>query len=76
MQMIAQEKKIAAKVMWYFPLKSRLQLFFMSKHTVEHMRWHAIECPKDEFIRHPSDSPAWKHLDNLYPEFAFEIQNV
>ncbi|KAM1689796.1 hypothetical protein ACFX1Q_031475 [Malus domestica] len=69
-------KKIAAKVMWYFPLKPRLQRFFMSKHTAEHMRWHAVECPKDEFMRHPSDSPAWKHLDNLYPDFASEIRNV
>ncbi|CAN6679978.1 unnamed protein product [Malus baccata var. baccata] len=69
-------KKIAAKVMWYFPLKPRLQRFFMSKHTAEHMRWHAIQCPKDEFMRHPSDSPAWKHLDNLYPDFASEIRNV
>ncbi|CAN6569387.1 unnamed protein product [Malus baccata var. baccata] len=69
-------KKIAAKVMRYFPLKPRLQRFFMSKHTAEHMRWHAIECPKDEFMRHPSDSPAWKHLDNLYPDFASKIRNV
>ncbi|CAN6589066.1 unnamed protein product [Malus baccata var. baccata] len=69
-------KKIVAKVMWYFPLKPRLQRFFMSKHTAEHMRWHAIECPKDEFMRHPSDFPAWKHLDNLYPDFASEIRNV
>ncbi|CAN6576369.1 unnamed protein product [Malus baccata var. baccata] len=69
-------KKIAAKVMWYFPLKPRLQRFFMSKHTAEHMRWHAIECPKDEFMRHPSDYPTWKHLDNLYPDFTSEIRNV
>ncbi|CAN6712576.1 unnamed protein product [Malus baccata var. baccata] len=48
----------------------------VAKHTAEHMRWHAIECPKDEFMRHPSDSPAWKHLDNLYPDFASEIRNV
>ena len=27
-------------------------------------------------MRHPSDSPAWKHLDNLYPEFGSEIRNV
>ncbi|CAN6556468.1 unnamed protein product [Malus baccata var. baccata] len=45
-------------------------------HMAEHMRWHAIECPKDEFMRHPLDSPAWKHLDNLYPDFALEIRNV
>ncbi|CAN6561755.1 unnamed protein product [Malus baccata var. baccata] len=45
-------------------------------HTAEHMKWHAIECPKDEFMRHPSDSPALKHLDNLYPDFTSEIRNV
>ncbi|CAN6577294.1 unnamed protein product [Malus baccata var. baccata] len=49
---------------------------YMSKHTAEHMRWHATECPKDGFMRHPSDSPAWKHLDNLYPEFGSEIRNI
>ncbi|XP_050125656.1 uncharacterized protein LOC126602863 [Malus sylvestris] len=69
-------KKIATKVMWYFPLKPRLQRLYMSKHTAEHMRWHATECPKDGFMRHPSYSPAWKHLDNLYPEFGSEIRNV
>ncbi|CAN6541280.1 unnamed protein product [Malus baccata var. baccata] len=47
-----------------------------AKHTAEHMKWHATECPKDEFMRHPSDSPSWKHLDNLYLDFALEIQNV
>ncbi|XP_048444073.1 uncharacterized protein LOC125479085 [Pyrus x bretschneideri] len=72
----SSRKKVTAKVMWYFPLKPRLQRFFMSKHMAEHMRWHATECPKDEFMRHPSDSPAWKHLDNLYPDFASEIRNV
>ncbi|XP_068319542.1 uncharacterized protein [Pyrus communis] len=72
----SSREKVAAKVMWYFPLKPRLQRFFMSKHMAEHMRWHATECPKDEFMRHPSDSPAWKHLDNLYPDFASEIRNV
>ncbi|MBT0984635.1 hypothetical protein KJ032_26775, partial [Salmonella enterica subsp. enterica serovar Typhimurium] len=27
-------------------------------------------------MRHPSNSPAWKHLDNLYLDFASEIRNV
>ena len=27
-------------------------------------------------MRHPSDSPAWKHLDSLYLDFASEIRNV
>lgn len=48
----------------------------MSKHTAIHMRWHATKCPKDGFMRHPSDSPVWKHLDLIYPEFGVEIHNV
>jgi hypothetical protein len=27
-------------------------------------------------MRHPMDSRAWKHLDNLYPEFASDVHNV
>ncbi|CAN6697412.1 unnamed protein product [Malus baccata var. baccata] len=45
-------------------------------HMAEYIRWHATECLKDEFMRHPLDSPAWKHLDNLYLDFASEIQNA
>ncbi|XP_020249260.1 uncharacterized protein LOC109826651 [Asparagus officinalis] len=69
-------KKVSAKILRYFPLTPRLKRLYMSKHTAEYMRWHATECPKDGFMRHPSDSPAWKHLDSLYPNFAFEIRNV
>ena len=48
----------------------------MSKHTAEHMRWYATECPNDGYMRHPSYSPTWKHLDALYPDFGIEIRNV
>lgn len=69
-------KQVSAKVLRYFPLKPRLQRLYMSKYTAIHMRWHATECPKDGFMRHPSDSPAWKHLDLQYPEFGAEVRNV
>ena len=36
-----KRKKIPAKVLRYFPLKSRLQRMFMSSKIAEHMRWHA-----------------------------------
>ncbi|XP_024200193.1 uncharacterized protein LOC112203452 [Rosa chinensis] len=67
---------VSAKVLRYFPLTPRLQRLYMSKHTALDMRWHATECPKDGFMRHPSDSPAWKQLDLLYPEFGSESRNV
>ena len=68
--------KVSAKILRYFPLTPRLKRLYMSKHTAEHMRWHVTECPKDGYMRHPSDSPAWKHLDDLYPQFASEVRNV
>ncbi|CAN6692867.1 unnamed protein product [Malus baccata var. baccata] len=57
--------------MIYWKDTAELTWLYMSKHTAEHMRWHVTECPKDGFMRHPSDSPAWKHLDNLYPDDGF-----
>ena len=27
-------------------------------------------------MRHPADSKAWKHLDELYPEFAADPRNI
>lgn len=70
------ERKIARKVLWYFPLKSRLQRLFMSTKTASHMRWHAEGRTKDGCMRHPADSPAWKTFDSLHPEFAKDPRNV
>ncbi|XP_020866256.1 uncharacterized protein LOC110224501 [Arabidopsis lyrata subsp. lyrata] len=36
-----KKKQQAAKVLRYFPLKPRLQRFFMSSKTAKYMRWHA-----------------------------------
>ena len=33
-----QRKKVLREVLWYFPLKPRLQRLFMSRHTRKHMR--------------------------------------
>ncbi|XP_070055750.1 uncharacterized protein [Nicotiana tomentosiformis] len=64
-----KQKKKPAKVLHYFPLKSRLQRLFMCSKTAEHMRWHAEDGNKDGIIRHPRDGEAWKrflgHLKSL-----------
>ena len=37
------KKRVLAKVMWYFPLISRLKRLFMNKTNAKLMRWHKEE---------------------------------
>ena len=54
-------KKIPQKVLHHFPLKSRLQRLFMSRHTASDMRWYKEKQISEEgVLRHPADSEAWK----------------
>ncbi|GLT31353.1 hypothetical protein SLA2020_060950 [Shorea laevis] len=40
------------------------------------MKWHEEGCTKDGLMRHPADSPGWKHLDSQYPKFSIDPHNV
>ncbi|XP_025628707.1 uncharacterized protein [Arachis hypogaea] len=53
-----KKKKHLAKVLHYFPLKSRLKRLFYSSKTAADMRWHATAENKDNAMRHPRDSEA------------------
>ncbi|CAM8890731.1 unnamed protein product [Rhodiola kirilowii] len=65
------------KTVKYFPLTPRLQRLYMTPHTAEQMRWHAVrKVNVDEYIRHPADGESWKTFDKDYPKFASEIRNV
>ncbi|CAM8880464.1 unnamed protein product [Rhodiola kirilowii] len=68
---------VPKKTVKYFPLTPRLQRLYMTPHTAEQMRWHAVrKVNVDEYIRHPADGESWKIFDKDYPEFASEIRNV
>ena len=69
--------KISHKRLRRFPIKPRLKRLFISKHTAKDMRWHK-EVRKEELgvLRHPTDGKAWKHFDNLYPDFAVDSRSV
>ncbi|RVW27633.1 hypothetical protein CK203_099152 [Vitis vinifera] len=70
-------KKIPQKVLRHFPLKSRLQRLFMSRHTTSDMRWHKEKRISEEgVLRHPADSEAWKDMDTQFPWFSQEPRNV
>jgi hypothetical protein len=64
------------KVLQYFPIKKRLQMYFMSSKTTADARWHDEERTKDGLLRHPADAPFWKDFDSTYPEFACDSQNL
>jgi hypothetical protein len=40
------------------------------------MRWHRNNISNPNILRHPSDGKAWKHFDEVYPDFALESRNV
>ena len=72
----SRSKEVPFKRMFYLPIIPRLQRLYASNQSASHMRWHH-ECRKDpNVLRHPSDGQAWKHFDDVYPDFAAESRNV
>ena len=70
-------KKVAHKVLRYFPLTPRLKRMYGSRHTAENMTWHANgRSTEVGMMRHPVDGSAWKDFDTKYPVFAAEPRNV
>src|SRR5438105_1582329 len=59
-----------------FPTYAPLQRLYMRESTSSYMRWHKEGRVKDGTMRHPADSLAWKHLDDMYPQFALGVRNV
>ncbi|KAL0310350.1 UNVERIFIED_CONTAM: hypothetical protein Scaly_2937100 [Sesamum calycinum] len=40
------------------------------------MTWHATHQTEEGSMYNPSDAEAWKHFDQMYPDFAEELHNV
>ena len=70
------KRRLLVKILRYFPLISRLQRMYMSKHTSEELQWHKKELVNNGKMRHPADSLAWKHVDKEYSWFAEEGRNI
>jgi hypothetical protein len=69
--------KTAHKQLRYMPLTSRMKQLFISKKTARHMRWHKEGVRENnQVMLHPSDSEAWKALDNFDADFVVDVRNV
>ncbi|KAK9189986.1 hypothetical protein WN943_018586 [Citrus x changshan-huyou] len=72
----AYRKGVPTKVLWYFPPIPRFRRLFQSSQTAKDLTWHINEREIDGKLRHPTDSPAWKLVDEKWPTFALEPRNL
>ena len=49
---------------------------YKSSETANNLVWHAKERVRDDKLRHPADSPSWKLVDNMWPDFGAEHRNL
>ena len=71
-----RKKKVANKVMCYFPLTLRLKRLYSSRHTVKEMRSHdSRRAKEDGLLRHPANEHVWKDFDAKYPNFVEDVRN-
>ncbi|KAA0043012.1 transposase [Cucumis melo var. makuwa] len=69
-------KGIAAKQLWYFPIVPRFLRMFKNSEYVKHLCWHANDRKVDGVLRHPADTPSWRLVDHLWPDFGSEPRNL
>jgi hypothetical protein len=69
--------KVAHKQLCYMPLTPRMKWLFISKKTAGHIRWHKEGVREnDQVMVHPSDSEAWKALNDFDTDFTRDARNV
>ncbi|XP_004505399.1 uncharacterized protein [Cicer arietinum] len=69
-------KDVPAKRMFYFPIIPRLQRLYASTESAAEMRWHHENKKSSNVLRHLSDGKAWKHFDDVYPDFSSDPRNT
>jgi len=64
------------KVLWYLPIIPQLKRFYANVNDAKSLTWHANGRKCDGLLRHVVDSPQWKKIDSLYPEFRSDPRNL
>jgi hypothetical protein len=67
---------VPQKVIRHFKLKPMVRRLFMCSKTAPYMTWHSKGRTKDAKLRHPADSPAWKHFDFTHRKFSEDPRNI
>lgn len=67
---------IPRKVLRHFPIIPRIQHMFKSKSFAELITWHARSRSSDGIMRVPADSPAWQHIESMWPIFKEDPRHL
>ncbi|XP_019191067.1 PREDICTED: uncharacterized protein LOC109185582 [Ipomoea nil] len=70
------KKSPPAKVLWYLPVIPRFKRLFANKNDAKNLQWHAKGRKEDGKLRHPADSPQWRNINRMFPEFGNENRNL
>ena len=68
--------KKPVRVLRHFPLIPRLRRMFGTEHLSKLMTWWSDNQSSDGTMRNVADSPAWRHVDETFPDFAGDTRNV
>lgn len=68
--------KKPVRVLRHFPLIPRLRRMFGTEYLCKLMTWWSDNRSADGIMRNVADSPAWRHVDETYPDFAGETRNL
>lgn len=68
--------KKPVRVLRHFPLIPRLRRMFGTEYLSRLMTWWSENQSTDGIMRNVADSPAWKHVDDTYPDFASDARNL
>lgn len=71
-----QGTRVPAKVLRHFPIIPRIQMMFKCKSIASLMSWHQTTRSTDNIMCVPADSPAWKHIEEKWSDFADDPRNI
>ena len=63
------------KVYWYLPIIPRFNQLYANAHDAENLTWYADGRKSDGLLWYPADSPQWKTVDRLFPDFGDDPRN-
>uniref|UniRef100_A0A151UDV0 Transposase-associated domain-containing protein n=1 Tax=Cajanus cajan TaxID=3821 RepID=A0A151UDV0_CAJCA len=70
------EKGPPTKVLWYLPIIPRFKRLFANATDAMNLTWHEDNRNCDGMLCHPTNSPQWKKIDGLFPDFGSEARNL
>ena len=68
--------RVPQRVVRYFDVIKHLLRMFKCPEIAKHMTWYSSHRSQGQMMRCVSDSPQWKTIDLLYPDFAQVLTNL